>query len=243
MIALAVAREIITPVLDLLYPPRCFICREIGERSGLCAACAVAIIRVPEPQCARCGHPLSERAQCYNCRICKPAFVRCRVWGAYEGVLRDAIHRLKYRDRPGLAEPLGIRLAAYARTESAALHSLKFDAVIPVPMHPIRQRQRGYNQAERLAWVVASELGLTVQTRCLFRTRSTRPQVGLAADIRATNLKDAFRASEAVADKTLLLIDDVTTTGSTLNACATTLTRAGAAAVYALVLAADQRNS
>lgn len=235
----ALIGEIATPVLDLLFPPRCFVCQALGERSGLCETCAAAITRVPEPWCGRCGRPLGDRATCYNCKICKPTFVRCRAWGLYEGVLRDAIHRFKYRDRPGLAEPLGARLADYARSQSAALNKLQFDAVIPVPMHPIRQRQRGYNQAERLARVVARDLGLAVQTHWLLRTRATRPQVGLSADIRATNLKDAFRASSEVTGKTVLLIDDVTTTGSTLNACAATLTRSGATAVYALALAAD----
>ena len=232
------APALLTPLLDLFYPPRCAVCRTLGEPGPMCQACVDAVTPVPEPRCDRCGHPSSGGAGCYNCRLRRPAFVRGRAWGGYEGILRDAIHRFKYHDRPSLAEPLGIGLATFARTQSSSLNGLQFDALVPVPMHPIRRRLRGYNQSERLARVVASELALPVQTQWLVRTRATHPQVGLAGDARTANLRGAFAASESVRGQTVLLIDDVTTTGSTLQESAAALATVGAKAVYALTLAA-----
>ena len=160
--------------------------------------------------------------------------------GAYEGVLRTAIHHFKYRDRPQLDVPLGGLLAAFARANGAALNGLRFDALIPVPMHSVRKRLRGYNQSERLTRVLASELGLPLVTEALVRTRATRAQVGLTGEARRGNVRGAFtvRRPEAVRGKTLLLIDDVVTTGSSLHECALVLKAAGAQAVYALTLAA-----
>lgn len=233
--------DLFSPVLSLVYPPRCFVCRTLGSESCLCARCADAITGVPDPKCDRCGHPCGGEGPCSNCRFRPPAFVRGRALGGYEGVLRDAIHRFKFHDRPGLAEPLGQRLAAFARAASPSLHGLQFDALVPVPMHPVRKRSRGYNQSERLAQVLARELGLPLPANLLVRSRSTQPQVGLSGQSRQTNLHGAFvvpRPTE-VSDKTLLLIDDVTTTGATLNECAAALRASGARAVYALTLAAD----
>ena len=160
--------------------------------------------------------------------------------GAYEGVLRLAIHQFKYNDRPQLARPLGLRLAAFARASAPDLNGLRFDALLPVPIHAVRRRQRGYNQSERLARVLAGELGLMLLPDALVRTRATRPQVGLTAEERRTNLAGAFavRRPEAVRGKTLLLIDDVVTTGSSLYECTIALKAYGAKAVYALTLAA-----
>ncbi len=227
------------PFLTLLYPPRCLICGVLGA-SGLCAACAGQIVPVALPQCARCGHALTPEGPCFNCTGRTPAFIRARAMGSYEGVLRIAIHHFKYRDHPQLAAPLGELLAVFARANSAALNDLRFDALVPVPMHSVRKRLRGYNQSERLARVLASDLGLPLVTNALVRTRATHAQVGLTGEARQGNVQGAFavRRAETVAGKTLLLIDDVATTGSSLSECASVLKAAGAKAVYALTLAA-----
>ena len=206
------------PFLTLLYPPRCLLCRRMGERD-LCAACLADIAALPPPS-SGAGRAL---------------------W-SYEGRLREAIHHFKYRDRPQLAGPLGMLLAAAAHAQAAHFNDLLIDAVVPVPMHPARQRERGYNQSERLARVLAADLSLPLDTHALRRIRPTRPQVGLSAEARRTNLEGAFAVTrpEAVAGKTLLLIDDVSTTGSTIIECAGALQAAGAGAVYALTLAAGQ---
>jgi len=231
---------LLDPFLSLLYPPRCLLCRTLGEASGLCRDCAAQIAPVPSPWCRRCGQSIGDAETCFHCHLRLPAFACARAMGQYDGVLRALIHRFKYRDRPQLAEPLGILLADFARIQSSSLHDLCFDALLPVPMHPVRQRLRGYNQSDRLARVVARELGLPLETQMLTRPRATRPQVGLTGDARRINLRAAFAVPhpELVSGKTLLIVDDVTTTGSTLDACAATLQAAGATAVYALALAA-----
>ena len=230
---------LLDPFLTLLYPPRCLICHALGE-AALCAACEDQILPVPEPACPVCGHTVDLRSACVNCLACRPDFVRARALGAYEGVLQTAIHHFKYHDRPQLAGPLGSSLAQYARAQATHLNNLQFDALIPMPMHPVRKRLRGYNQSERLAQVMGRELVLPVAAHALVRTRATRAQVGLARDARRSNLRGAFavRSPDAVAGKTLLLIDDVSTTSSSLNLCAEALKAAGAKAVYALTLAA-----
>lgn len=160
--------------------------------------------------------------------------------GMYDGILREAIHRFKYQDRPQLAEPLGLLLTQYAHSQSSDLNALRFDGLLPVPMHPVRQRLRGYNQSERLARVLSRELGIPQANNLLLRRRSTRPQVGLDREARQINLRAAFTVPnpEIVAGKALLLVDDVSTTGSTLHECAHSLKSAGAKSVYALTLAA-----
>ena len=229
---------VLDPFLSLLYPPRCLACRALGE-AALCGACLGQIAPVADPACPVCGHTVELKDGCLNCRGRQPAFVRARALGAYEGVLQAAIHQFKYRDRPQLAGPLGRSLATFARDHASQLNDLKFDALQPVPMHSTRRRLRGYNQSERLARVVGTELGLPL-CNALVRSRPTRPQVGLAREARCRNLAGAFtvRRPEEVCGKTLLLIDDVATTGSSLSECAAALKAAGAKAVYALTLAA-----
>jgi len=225
--------------LDLVYPPRCVLCDTFGP-AYLCESCASQIpVDVPPPVCERCGRHC-DSLPCAECLGDPPYFVIAVAAGEYSGLTQEAVHWLKYRDRPMLAEPLGLILAAYARRERARLADLSFDAVVPVPMHPARGRVRGYNHAERLARVVGHELNIPIRPELLRRVRATRPQVGLDADTRRSNLDGAFRAdSNAVNGLSLLVIDDVSTTGSTNRETAKTLKLAGAKAVYCLCLAAD----
>jgi ComF family protein len=227
-------------ILSLLYPPCCLVCRTLQPANGLCDTCRESIQPVPEPICARCGQALLTNAPCSHCRDRKPAFDAARAMGAYDGVLRHAIHRLKYRDRPQLAEPLGLLLADYARDNAMALNGLRIDVVAPVPMHPVRQRLRGYNQSERLARVVARSLDIPLNTGVLIRSRPTRPQVGLEGAARRDNIAGVFAVRDATdfAGKAVLLIDDVATTGATLHEAAKALKEAEAKAVYCLTLAA-----
>jgi len=147
---------------------------------------------------------------------------------------------MKYRDRPQLAEPLGTALATFATASDSTYAGLKFDLVMPVPMSSARQRVRGYNQAERLAQVVARELSVPLNTTAAARSRSVRPQVGLSREARQRNLAGAFTVKETaiVTGKTILLIDDVSTTGSSLHEVSKALKAAGAKGVYGLTLAA-----
>jgi ComF family protein len=235
---ITVQDKILDPLLSLLYPPKCAICKTLGAEL-MCERCVASIVPVAEPACPACGQSLGDARKCAHCTFRVPAFDAARAMGAYEGVLQHAIHLLKYRDRPGLAEPLGTALAHYARREAPSLGSLHVDAVAPIPMHPSRRRIRGYNQAERLARTVARELDLPLATDLLIRRSNTRPQVGLSQEARRQNLSNAFAVgNRPPTGMRILLIDDVSTTGSSLHECAKALKAEGASKVYGLTLAA-----
>lgn len=170
---------------------------------------------------------------CTRCRT-SPLKIDCIRSVAYsEGVLREAVHRLKYSDLTALAEPLGGLMASYW-----AQHPLPADVVVPVPLHAARLRERGYNQAALLADEMARRVGLAVDGHTLNRQRATAPQVELDARERRENVRDAFHcADDTLAGQQVLLVDDVCTTGSTLEACAQALYAGGARAVRALTLA------
>ena len=236
---MGLVRTCLEPFLDLLYPPRCLLCGRLGP-DYLCSFCLDGILTpLPEPICARCGHPRPIEA-CFRCEALSPAFVRARACGLYDDDLREAIHLFKFRNRPMLANSLGHLMSDYARGHSKELGDLRFDAIIPIPMYRARERVRGYNQSTRLATVVGSDLGIPVHNRLLSRDRPTPPQVGLNLDDRLKNLAHAFTAkAELATGKRFLLIDDVSTTGSTFREAAAALKAAGARAVYCLALAGE----
>ena len=194
------------------------------------------------PLCRTCGDPLPSwriisdaLTRCARCRRRPPAITIARAAGEYEGSLRDVIHAFKYEGRRGLAGPLG-RLAAVEGGD--VLRGAHF--VVPVPLHPVRRLRRGFNQAEDLA----RELGLSV-ANVLWRPRMTAPQTGLGARARRRNVRAAFALSplwswrwrSVLAGGVVVLVDDVRTTGATLNACAEVLLEAGVGEVRALTVA------
>lgn len=222
------ARWALRALLHLLAPPACAACdapsrgAPLGPDATFCAACE-ATLAPAEPPAIHDGPAFDEVAS-----------------GAYRGALAAAVRRFKYGGRPDLAGPLGARLAA-------AIHDagLRADLVVPVPLHPRKLRERGYNQAALLAGAVARAAGARVAARGLRRTRDTTAQASLSRRGRLDNLADAFRvrAPGAIRGKRVLLVDDVATTGATLRACAAALLGAGAASVTAVVLArADAPN-
>ena len=149
------------------------------------------------------------------------------------GPIQRAIHYLKYRHGYALAEPLGELMAEYWQK-----HPLPADVIVPVPLHPSRLRARGYNQAALLVWALARRIGLPVDEEALFRVRATASQMRLKAGDRRRNVQDAFYCPPSRMDgRRVLLIDDVCTTGATLEACADVLRAGGARAVWALTLA------
>jgi ComF family protein len=181
--------------------------------------------------------PLDSEGRCGLCRSGLRGFDAAYSYGAYEGPLREMIHLLKYRQMRGLAGPLGkFLLDALPRDEA-------FDAVVPVPLHWRREWDRGFNQAELLAGVLAQSAGLPC-IRSLRRVKSTAAQAGLSNSGRRRNVTQAFRCHRpaSVEGKRILLVDDVMTTGSTAAACALALKRAGAKRVALLTVArADRR--
>ncbi len=210
----ALARRLWQEALDWVYPPQCAHCGRVDV--VWCAHCQRALIEMPITPLTRHVPPLSQLV--------------ASAW--HEGVLQSAIHAFKYYNQRDLAQPLAARLV----TALAAQHTT-FDTVISVPLHAHRQAKRGYNQANLLAHALAEQVGCSLASESLVRTRDTRSQVGLDARARQANVQDAFHADAAsVASKRILLVDDVCTTGSTLAACAQALYAAGAQQVCAAVL-------
>lgn len=217
--------------LDWLYPPRCGGCGQGRER--WCAACDAAVQVLPDTVCDCCGKIYQAGGLCKNCRAHPPAFKALRAWGAFRGPLRQALHRLKYERDIALGEILSRRLIDMLRHLQ-----WQIDIITLVPIGVARQAERGYNQATFLALPVALALGQPFRPKALSKVRETPSQVGLSMEQRKINVEGAFRAQEqTVAGKSILVIDDVTTTGATLQACAEALVQSGARHVFGLTMA------
>ena len=172
-------------------------------------------------------------AGCWCHPATRAALDGVRAAAYYRGPLRAAILRLKFKHDIGLAAALGPLLANCWQS-----HGLRADVLVPVPLGPVRRRQRGYNQAALLAEALGDQLGVAVAPAALARARETGSQIGLRFDDRYSNVRGAFRAEPgAVAGRTVVVVDDVVTSGATLAACALALREAGAAQVWGLALA------
>lgn len=220
-------------LLDIIYPPRCLVCGAI-QPHYLCPACEAKINAFGPITCKRCGAPMDLEV-CWECAGKRFRFDSATCYGYYTGVLREAIHQFKYSGNRQLAEELGMLLAA---AWSERNDKAEIDCIVPVPMHRSRERERGFNQSALLAQVVADRLSLPITTQALKRTKAARPQVDLTLEERADNVKGTFGiGSDTLDGRNLMLIDDVFTTGSTLDEAAGVLKSGGAASVHVLVLA------
>ncbi len=224
-------------LLDLIYPPTCGGCGRAGTR--FCTSCTAQVAWLDAgPFCSYCGRPTSVEGVCPWCRTASPPLAAIRSAALFVGPLRQAIHAFKYTGRTDLAGPLAALMAAFWER-----HPLPADLVVPIPLHPNRQRERGFNQAGLLAQAFAAQTGLPLALDGLARVRETAPQVGLSAQERRDNVRGAFHAwGDAWAGRRPLLVDDVCTTGATLEACAAALRSAGSRSVYALTLARADLN-
>lgn len=217
--------------LDWLYPPNCGGCETLGVR--WCPDCYNNTRRVLPPFCDLCGQILRVEGVCARCAKTPPRFTAVRSWAIFGGSIRNALHRLKYRRDVALGEVLSRPLIEYMQQVDWNL-----DLVVPVPLGVARKRERGYNQAALLAKPLALKLALAYRPRALSRIRETQSQVTLGRVQRRQNVAGAFQArSTLVTGKNVLLIDDVTTSGATLDSCADALLQAGADEIYGLTLA------
>jgi ComF family protein len=218
-------------ILDLLLPPRCGGCRSVGI--WLCESCRSKIRRLEEPLCRHCGvELLSARKDC-GCRARLKSLTRLRSAVAYEGPVEHAIHRFKYEGWRRLCGPLAQLVA-----ERLVVEGLAARCVIAVPLHPERERERGFNQAELLAGELRRRLVIFEPVGKLVRTRPTPPQVGHDRLRRFDNVRGAFEwHGPPLGGEAMLVIDDVATTGATLDACASALRAAGSGPVTGVSVA------
>ena len=220
--------------LDMLFPPRCVGCGSFG--AFLCHRCEEGLPRAAPPRCAVCWQPYRGSDLCPKCRRQRPAFAGLRSPYIFRETVRELVHGLKYDHQTALAVPAASLLSRYLERDRLAV-----DILIPVPLYPRRERTRGYNQSALLARGLGRIVGLPVEERALVRERNTPSQAERAsADERRLNVEGAFRyRGEGLRGQRVLLIDDVATTGATLDACARVLREGGAASVWALTLARE----
>ena len=218
--------------LDLLFPLRCLGCSKEG--SALCQACQLSLRVLVPPYCSICAQP-SDGSKCRRCAQSPLPIDGIRAPYLMEGVIREAIHSLKYRNFRGIGADLGRLLAEYLES-----NSLPVDILAPVLMHKGRLHKRGYNQAALLAEELGKRVGLPVNRNLLVRTKDSAPQVSLSNRAeRARNVEGSFRCVAGVHGQRVLLVDDVATTGSTLSACALALKEGEAQSVWGLALARE----
>jgi ComF family protein len=233
-------------LLNLLYPDSCFVCEAAVARHqdcGICDACweKALALRIDPPVCPACGLPFEgfdpgDAHLCSDCISNPPPFSGARSFGYYEGELSRTVQEFKFHGRRNLAALLGPLLAGVL---VSTWGRDQIDLLCPVPLHPKRKRERGFNQSELLANSASQLLAIPLARDLLRRTRHTPPQVGLTDPERMHNVRGAFRCPrpELVAGRRVLLVDDVMTTGATLGSAARELLNAGALRVGAVTVA------
>ena len=240
----AVGRAVYQRFCDFIAPPHCLVCRVgVGESGSLCFTCWNALRFIEEPCCPRLGIPFpydQGLGQVSAAALADPpSWARARAAVAHDDASKPIVHALKYRDRHEAAT-LMARLMRRAGLQLLA----DADLIVPVPLHPMRLWRRRFNQAALLAQHLCADRSGAFQPLVLKRARSTRPQVGLDHEARRKNVRGAFVVAEKdrirIAERRILLIDDVMTTGATASACTVALQKAGATSVdiltFALVL-------
>ncbi len=220
--------------LGIFLPQYCLCCRREGNI--LCPACRNRLAQVAVPFCARCGLPQTTGRPCPDCSGQNFVINGIRSVFLFEGLLRKAVHHFKYDNLRTLARPLAEAMADYLKRST-----IPVDMLVPVPLHPTRLRERGYNQSLLLAREMGKMCGLPVEHRWLERKVNTLPQAKTTdARERHQNMQDVFFCHPAsFSNKNILLVDDVATTGATLNACAAALKRSQATSIWGLTVARE----
>jgi ComF family protein len=212
----------ISSFFNHIFPHHCLLCGAASGRQSVCRACHADLPWLRQPRCPQCALPTPGGETCGTCLKHPPAFDHTHAALTYGFPLDRLIPRLKYHAQLSIVPALGNCLAESVATQPRP------DCLIPMPLHPSRIRERGFNHATEIARVVARQLDLPLDTARCHRIRDTPPQMGLKHDARRRNVRGAFACSGAVAGMHIALIDDVMTTGTSLDELAATLKRAGA---------------
>jgi competence protein ComFC len=235
------APDILRAALSLLYPPSCEGCgASVGDNEYLCADCQARAPRIVPPFCEKCSEPFSgaitSSFECSNCADQTLHFEAAIAAYRARGIVRRLIHEFKYDQHQYLRHLIGHWLSDVLT--DARVAEIRFDAIVPVPLHPAKQRERGFNQATLLARSLSARSGIPV-SGTLQRIRYTKTQTAFDRAERMENLRGAFRLRPGrdVRGLRVLLVDDVLTTGSTLSECARVLKHGGARSVYAATAA------
>ena len=230
------ARTLARSAIELLFPVHCVGCGKEGQ--VICVSCVDELKGLQRPFCDTCARPNTD-GQCNDCLEHPPAIGGVLSPCLFEGPIREAIHRLKYRGWRTAAPLLGGLLADHLKQQNLPVRSNGW-VLVPVPLHRRRLRTRGYNQSGLLASEVSKALGMPVRDDLLKRSKDSSPQVEVRTqEQRRENVAGNFDAYSTVMGLSVIVVDDVATTGSTLSACAAALKDAGAEDVRGLVLARD----
>jgi ComF family protein len=221
----------IRSIFNRLFPRNCLLCGADAAAHTLCRGCAAELPWHRQPQCPQCATPTPDGQRCGACLKQPPAFDRTHAALAYAFPIDRLIPRLKYHGQLAIAPALGACLAEAVATAPRP------DRLIVMPLHAARIRERGFNHASAIAHGLSQQLGLPLDLDCCRRTRDTPPQMGLKHDARRRNVRGAFACTGDVRGKHIALVDDVMTTGTSLNELAATLKQAGAREVSCWVVA------
>lgn len=225
-------------LIDLLFPRRCPVCDDIVIPKGrkICPECLKKLSFVTNPVCKKCGKKVisNDVEYCFDCVRHKRSFESGRALIHYDETAKASMVNIKYKNKREYLDFYGEAMAV--RYEKWIL-SMKPDVLVPVPVHPTRQRERGFNQAHILACRIGERAAIPVETGMLLRNKKTIPQKGLNPSQRLKNLEEAFVPGNVTSGvETVLLIDDIYTTGSTIEACTRALKRAGIKKIYFLTI-------
>ena len=224
--------------MQSIYPSKCPFCGKV-TLTGICKSCESTVPKIREPRCMKCGKPIEDMRQeyCYDCKKGRHAYDWGRSMWVHKSPVSDAVYQLKYQNKRIYGKVFGKEMA---ETYRELLKKKEVELLIPVPLHRFRRWKRGYNQAEILAVELAKQTGIPVARHLLIRCKKTTPQKQLDDKLRRKNIEHAFRVNGIVPAEKVVLIDDIYTTGSTVDEAAKTLRRAGAQEVGFLTISIGQ---
>lgn len=231
--------NILKTILGIIYPRTCCFCGKVSEKE-LCDACAEKVIYIEEPRCKRCGKPVryAEQEYCYDCQRNAHAYEQGRSLWIHKMPVSLSIYQFKYKNRRIYGEFYAKEMA---RIYGKLIRMWGVEVIVPIPLHRKKRKLRGYNQAEIIAKQLGNIMGIPVDCDSVIRNRYTRPQKELNDKERKKNLKQAFSVKEQWGNyKSVLLIDDIYTTGSTIDTVAEELKKNGVQKVWFLTISIGQ---